>query len=155
MNLQNFLHAILGFCPRLHVRDEMLSIPVTFRQHWVGDVVLDAFRTHLTRMADSALFHCRDLTGGLIVADWSPFASHVAFDPIADYSWEQQKPIRANVSIYDNKLKKIIDDLYRRQLCAVRLALHMYITWSGAFSINPEPLSWHLYYVFPFHVYQG
>lgn len=153
MDLQNFLHAILGFSPRLHERNEMLEVPLSIRNHWIANVVLDSFKSHLSLMADPALFHCRDLSGSLIVADWSPFSSHTKFNPIADYSWTRSRPVRANVSIYDESVKKIINDCYQRQFCAVRLSLHMYTSWSGVFSINPEPLSWHLYYVFPPHVF--
>jgi hypothetical protein len=153
MDLQNFLHAILGFIPRLHERNEMLQVPLSIRSHWIGNVVLNSFKYHLSLMADPALFHCRDLSGSLIVADWSPFSSQKEFNPIADYSWTRSRPVRVNVSIYDEPIKKIINDCYQRQLCAVRLSLYTYISWNGVFSINPEPISWHLYNVFPPHVF--
>lgn len=151
MDLQNFLHAILGFIPRLHEQKDMLQVPYSIRNHWIGNVVIDSFKTHLSLMADTALFLCKDLSGSLIVADWSPFSSK--FNPIADYSWTRSSPIRANVSIYDEPVKKIIKDCFQRQICAVRLSLHTYVSWSGVFSLNPEPMSWHMYYVFPSHVF--
>jgi hypothetical protein len=151
VDLQNFVHAILGFRPNIEKRQDAFAVPIQIRRHWIADVVLSAFRSHLITLYPSSL--CNNVFGTVVVANWTSFARNTKFEPLADYSWSRFRKTCAPVVLNDEIIKAIITKCYSEQSCAVRLTLHTYVEFDEVLTINPFPVSYHIYYVFPFHVF--
>ena len=151
VDLQNFVHAILGFRPNVEKRKDALAVPIQIRRHWIADTVLSAFRSHLISLCPSSL--CNNVFGTVVVANWTSFARNTKFEPLADYSWSRFRNKCAPVTLNDESIKATINKCYSEQSCAVRLTLHTYMEFNEVLTINPSPVSHHVYFVFPFHVH--
>lgn len=149
MDLQNFLESFLGFAPKLQMREHAVRVPVCVREHWIGNVVFNAFKAHLHQLTERALFLSRGVTGTLVIPDWSPFAPKSAFKPLADYNWFRDV---ANVCVYDRELKTFIQTCYDRGLCVVRLSLHTYMFADDVFTVEPRMALHSVFHMFPPHL---
>lgn len=154
IDLENFLNAILHFEPNLSCRSDALAVPPQIRRHWISQVVLHSFTSHLWRLADTALFHCRETSGAIFVANWTTFSPSADFKPLGQYSWQRFPEISAEVDIFESTVRDTINSCYEKQMCAVRLSLHTYIIVHGQVVVNPFAAYWQVYCVFPHYVFE-
>ena len=134
-DLLNFLEAIMGCVPRIYERKYALMVPLNFRRQWFDEVVYETFKSHLVSVAESALFYSQDATSVVIAVDWTAFSPD-KIKPVAEYSWTRTVTAHANVTVHESQLRETISKCFQKEMCAVRLTMHVHLLWNNNYFPN-------------------
>lgn len=145
-DLNSLLEAYFGVKPDISCRESHRMIPSTLSNVWIATTAVDAFSRVLNSFAERAMYHCREFTSVIALIDWSRFSSK-PMCPVAEYSWRYP---HAQVDVKQERLYGHFISCFQRKTPCVRITLHANICLSQANVVNPDPLMWCTYSVFPY-----
>lgn len=136
----------------------LARIPRGWKPRFFWSSAVHKFLTFLhDHVSDTAFFKAKELQSVVLVADYSPFATNDPPRPLATWAWVQDarpslfdvRRMHAQLRVDMARLIEVMNRVWTRGGCSVRLGIHGTIEMQSGQVFNPTPLASTCYHLFP------